>query len=98
MLVHNLQCVMGIRQTRFCVHTEPAPVAEGTGEAAAEGDAAPEATPPAEDAAEGEEDEGGPPKPEYSKNVLEYVVVSSGQVSTSARCLTHFMPQAYAPI
>ena len=76
--------VMGIRQTSFCVCIEPEPVAEGTGEAAAEGDAAPEATPPAEEAAEGEEDEGGPPKPAYSKNMLEYVVASSGQVSKSA--------------
>ena len=76
--------VMGTRQTSFCVCIEPAPVAEGTGEAAAEGDAAPEATPPAEEAAEGEEDEGGPPKPDYSKNTLEYVVASSGQVSKSA--------------
>ena len=71
-------------QTLLCGDTEPTPVAEGTGEAAAEGDAAPEATPPAEDVAEGEEDEGDPPKPEYSKNMLEYVAASSGQVSLSA--------------
>ena len=73
--------VMGAEQNLLYVDTEPTPVAEGTEEAAAEGDAAPEATPPAEDVTEGEEDEGGPPKPEYSKNMLEYVVASSGQVS-----------------
>ena len=68
----------------LCVRTEPAPVAEGTEEAAADGDASPVATPPAEDAAEVEEYEEGPPKPDYSTKMLEYVVASSGQVSTSA--------------
>lgn len=73
---------MVVRQAtnRLLLGAEPAPAAEGAGEAAAEGDAAPEAAPPVEDAQEGEE-EGGPPKPDYSKNMLEYVVASSGQVS-----------------
>lgn len=69
---------------RLLLVAEPAPVAEGAGEAAAEGDAAAEAAPPAEEAQEGEEEEGGPPKPDYSKNMLEYVVASSGQVSLAA--------------
>ncbi|DBB04446.1 hypothetical protein WJX77_006340 [Trebouxia sp. C0004] len=59
----------------------PAVVANGEagGEGAAEGEAAPEASPAA--AEEGEEGEGeeGPPKPDYSKNSLEYVITSSGQ-------------------
>lgn len=69
---------------RLLFVAEPAPVAEGAAEAAAEGDAAAEAAPPAEDAQEGEEEEGGSAKPDYSKNMLEYVVASSGQVSLPA--------------
>ncbi|DBA78024.1 TPA: hypothetical protein ACH3X2_008002 [Trebouxia sp. C0005] len=51
---------------------------EAGGEGAAEGEAAPEASPAT---AEGEEGEGeeGPPKPDYSKNSLEYIVTCSGQ-------------------
>lgn len=52
---------------------------EAGGEGAAEGEAAPEASPVAEEGEEGEGEE-GPPKPDYSKNSLEYVVTSSGQV------------------
>lgn len=54
---------------------------EAGGEGAAEGEAAPEASPAT---AEGEEGEGeeGPPKPDYSKNSLEYIVTCSGQVQT----------------
>ena len=54
---------------------------EAGGEGAAEGEAAPEASPAAEEGQEGEGEE-GPPKPDYSKNSLEYVVTCSGQVST----------------
>ena len=76
--------MLATRQTKWYVATEAAPAAEGAGEAAAEGDAVAEATPATEDAAEGEEEEGGPPKPDYTKNMLEYVVASSGQVSMPA--------------
>ena len=69
------------QRTAASVDVGPAPAAEGTAEAAAEGEAAAEPTPAAEETAEGEEDEGGPHKPDYSKNMLEYVVASSGQVS-----------------
>ncbi len=65
---------------------------EAGGEGAAEGEAAPEATPAA--AEEGEEGEGeeGPPKPDYSKNSLEYVVTCSGQVCILPLC----KPQPHA--
>jgi len=52
---------------------------EAGGEGAAEGEAVPEATPAPEEGEEGEGEE-GPPKPDYSKNSLEYVVTCSGQV------------------
>jgi len=54
---------------------------EAGGEGAAEGEAAPEASPATEEGEEGEGEE-GPPKPDYSKNSLEYVVTCSGQVYT----------------
>ncbi len=52
---------------------------EAGGEGAAEGEAAPEATPAPEEGEQGEAEE-GPPKPDYSKTSLEYVVTCSGQV------------------
>ena len=58
---------------------EASPGAEGGAEEAAEGEAAAEAAPAGE---EGEEDS-GPPKPDYSKKSLEYVVTSPGQVSVT---------------
>ncbi len=54
---------------------------EAGSEGAAEGEAVPEATPAPEEGEEGEGEE-GPPKPDYSKNSLEYVVTCSGQVLT----------------
>lgn len=61
---------------------EAAQNGEPGGEGAAEGEAAAEAAPAAEEGEEGE-GEGGPPKPDYSKNTLEYVVTSTGQVHTA---------------
>lgn len=55
---------------------EAAPAAEGEAEA----EAAPE-VPPADE--EAEEGEAGPPKPDYSRKNLEYVVTSAGQVTSS---------------
>ena len=52
---------------------------EAGGDGAPEGEAVPEATPAPEEGEEGEGEE-GPPKPDYSKNCLEYVVTCSGQV------------------
>lgn len=67
---------------------EASPGAEGGAEEAAEGEAAAEAAPAGE---EGEEDS-GPPKPDYSKKSLEYVVTSPGQVSvTIAACVSHVL-------
>lgn len=61
---------------------EAAQNGEAAGEGAAEGEAAAEAAPAAEEGEEGEGEE-GPPKPDYSKNTLEYVVTSTGQVHTA---------------
>ena len=66
---------------------EPPAAAEGTGEAGAEGEAAAEPAPVAEEGMEGEEGEGGPPKPDYSKNMLEYVAASPGQVCLLAHTI-----------
>ena len=64
---------------------EAVPAGEAGAEGAAEAEPAAEEAPAAEEGEEGGET--GPPKPVYSKNMLEYVVASSGQVSLSL-CMT----------
>ena len=62
---------------------EATPAGEAGAEGAADAEPAAEEAPAAEEGEEGGET--GPPKPDYSKNMLEYVVASSGQVSHCER-------------
>ena len=79
------QYVLCIRLvTPVCI-VDAAPTADGADEAAAEGEPAVESAPAAEDGEEAD-GEAGPPKPDYSKNILEYVVAGSGQVHIAVPC------------
>ena len=78
---------------RLSLHTcaaEAAPAGEAGAEGAADAEPAAEEAPAAEEGEEGGET--GPPKPDYSKNMLEYVVASSGQVRLNAQV---FQPSTY---
>lgn len=71
----RLCCQWSLQHLCHAIVAEAAPAAEGE----AEGEPAPEVAPPADE--EGEEREGGPPKPDYSRKNLEYVVTSPNQVN-----------------